>query len=69
VTTGGTPKPVVNKLHAEIVKALNAPDVKERLTSAGVVVIASTPECFAQFIKSEMQKAERVVRAANIKVD
>jgi tripartite-type tricarboxylate transporter receptor subunit TctC len=69
VTTGGTPKPVVNKLHDEIVKGLNAPDVKERLTSAGVVVIASTPEYFAQFIKSEMQKADRVVRAANIKVD
>jgi tripartite-type tricarboxylate transporter receptor subunit TctC len=69
VTRGGTPKPIVDKLHGEIVKALNSPDVKERLTNAGVVVVASTPEYFAQFIKSEMQKMERVIRTANIKID
>lgn len=69
VTTGGTPKPVVDKLHSEIVKALNSADVKERLSSAGVIVVANSPEQFSQFIKSEIQKDEKIVKAAHITAD
>jgi tripartite-type tricarboxylate transporter receptor subunit TctC len=69
VTTGGTPKPIVDKLYNEIVKALNAADVKERLSGAGVIVIGNSPEQFAQFIKSEIQKDEKIVKAAHIIID
>ena len=69
VTTGGTPKAIVDKLHDEIVKALNTPDVKERLSSAGVIIVGNSPEQFAQFIKTEMQKDGKVIKAANIKAD
>ena len=69
VTTGGTPKAVVDKLHDDIVKALHAADVKERLTGAGVIVVGDTPVQFAQFIKAEMLKDEKIVKAANITAD
>ncbi len=69
VTTGGTPKTIVDKLHEEIVKALNTADVKERLSSAGVIIVGNSPEQFAQFIKTEMQKDGKVIKAANITAD
>ncbi len=63
------PRAVLDKLNAEIVRALREPDVIEKLTTAGVIVVASTPEEFAAFIKTEMEKAARVIKAANIKPD
>ena len=63
------PRAVLDKLNAEIVHALREPDVIEKLTTAGVIVVASTPQEFAAFIKTEMEKAARVIKAANIKPD
>ncbi len=63
------PKDVLDKLYAEIARALREPDVVEKLTTAGVFVVASRPEEFAAFIKGEVEKAARVVKAANIKPD
>ena len=63
------PKDVLAKLHAEIVRALREPDVIEKLTTAGVIIVASTPQEFAAHIKTEMEKSAKIVKAANIKPD
>ncbi len=62
----GAPKPVLDKLHAEIVRILRLPEVRERLAAEGATVIGSTPEQFAAFLKSEIAKAARIVAAAGM---
>jgi len=62
----GTPKPVVDKLARETVRALNAPDVKEKLRLQGIDVVASTPDEFTAYIKAESAKWGRIVRERGI---
>jgi tripartite-type tricarboxylate transporter receptor subunit TctC len=69
LTTAGTPPEVVAKLNAETVRVLNLPEVRERFRTLGVDVIASSPEQFAQHLKSEIAKWDKVVREAKIRVD
>ena len=69
LTTGGTPPDVVAKLNAETVRVLNLPEVRERFRTLGVEVIGSSPEQFAQHLKSEIAKWGKVVREAKIRVD
>jgi tripartite-type tricarboxylate transporter receptor subunit TctC len=63
----GTPQPVLQILHREIVKAYNAPDVKKQVLDTGSEVVADTPEEFAAFVRSESAKWTKVIREANIK--
>ena len=63
----GTPKPVVDVLHREIVKAYNAPDVKSQVENTGSYVVADTPEEFAAFIRAEIAKWGKVGRDAGVK--
>jgi tripartite-type tricarboxylate transporter receptor subunit TctC len=69
LSTAGTPPDVVAKLNAETVRVLNLPEVRERFRTLGVEVIASSPEQFAQHLKSEIAKWGKVVRDAKIRVD
>ena len=69
VAPAATPKPVVVKLHAEIQKALQTKEVKERMNAVGGEVIAGSSEMFANLIRSERQRYEKLVREANIKPD
>lgn len=62
----GTPKPALSKLHAEIVRIVNLPEIRDRLAAEGATVIGSTPEQFAAFLKDEMAKAARIVKAAGM---
>ena len=64
-----TPKPVVQKLNAEIARALHAPAVAERLGSLGLTIVADTPEEFARFVAAESEKMRRLVQASGAKVD
>src|SRR5215813_1223438 len=63
----GTPQPVLQILHREIVKAYNAPDVKKQVLDTGSEVIGDTPEQFAAFVRSEGAKWSKVIKDANIK--
>ena len=65
----GTPKPVVAKLHAEIVKALGAKDLQEKMKAQGAEVTHSTPEEFAALIKAELPKWAQLVKASGAQVD
>jgi len=62
----GTAREIVARLHDEIVRALRAPEVMQRLAADGAEPVGSTPEEFAAFIKSEIDKWARVARAAGI---
>ena len=64
-----TPKPIVAKLNAEMVKALNLPDVRQRLSSQGAEAIGNTPEQFDALIKSEIRNWARVIKEAGLRVD
>jgi tripartite-type tricarboxylate transporter receptor subunit TctC len=65
----GTPKAIVDKLHADTVKVLADPDVKKRFADLGVETVSSSPAEFAAFIKSEMDKYAKLIKEANIKVN
>ena len=65
----GTPREVIDRLHAAIVRALKQPDVAKRLAAEGAELIGSTPEEFAAHIKSEIARVGQVVRAAGIRIE
>ncbi len=65
----GTPKDVVNRLNSEIVKILQAPDVKERFLSQGTEIVASTPDYLAEFIRTEILKWGKTAKEAGARVD
>jgi tripartite-type tricarboxylate transporter receptor subunit TctC len=66
----GTPKPIIAKLHAEINRALEQHDVRERLQVLGIFAFPTpTPEAFGDYIKSEIAKYAQVVKASGARVD
>ena len=65
----GTPKPIIDKLHAEVAKVLASADVKERLAVDGAEAIGNTPAEFAALIKSELEKWANIARAAKIQAE
>jgi tripartite-type tricarboxylate transporter receptor subunit TctC len=65
----GTPQPIVEKLHAEIVKILAMPDVKDRFAGGGVQTIGSSPAELQARIKDEGARFQQVVQKANMKPD
>lgn len=69
VAPAATPRPIVEKLHAEVQKALQTREVRERMTAVGGEVIPGSQEMFAALIRSERQRYERLVREAQIKPD
>jgi tripartite-type tricarboxylate transporter receptor subunit TctC len=58
---------LLQRLNREFVRALNARDVKEKVTAQGNFVIGDTPEQFGAYIREEFEKWGRVVKQANIK--
>jgi tripartite-type tricarboxylate transporter receptor subunit TctC len=65
----GTPKPVVDKFHADMVKVMQDPVVKGKFADLGVEAVSSTPEQFSGFIRAEMDKYSRLIKEANIRVN
>jgi tripartite-type tricarboxylate transporter receptor subunit TctC len=66
---GGTPKPIVDKLHAQMLKAMQTQELRERFAAVGAETIANTPAQFAAFVDAELRKWQKVVRATGVKVD
>jgi tripartite-type tricarboxylate transporter receptor subunit TctC len=65
----GTPRDVIMKLHAEVVKALAAPDLLERYQASGLEAVGNTPDAFAGVIREDTARWAKVVRAANIRAE
>ncbi len=62
----GTPRPIVDRLHADIVKAVKRPEVSQRLALDGTEPIGSSPKEFGAFLKSERDQWAKVAKAANV---
>jgi tripartite-type tricarboxylate transporter receptor subunit TctC len=62
-----TPRAIVQRVHAELVKALTAPDVKEKFAGLGMEVVANRPEDFSAYIKSENVKWTKVIKTIGLK--
>jgi tripartite-type tricarboxylate transporter receptor subunit TctC len=65
----GTPKNVISRLNAELVKIMHSPDLKEKLAATGTEPFTSTPEEFAAYIKREIAKWGDVIRKSGAKAD
>jgi len=69
VVPAGTPRAVISRLHAETVKALALPDVRERLAALGTEPVGNTPEEFDRYLRAEMAKWSKVIKAAGVKLE
>jgi tripartite-type tricarboxylate transporter receptor subunit TctC len=67
--TGGTAPETVRRLYNESVRALGAPDIKDRLAKSGNEYVMSPPEEFTAFIRAEIAKWTKVVKEANIRIE
>jgi tripartite-type tricarboxylate transporter receptor subunit TctC len=66
---GGTPQPIVAKMHGELTRLLKSPAVSARFAAAGLEPMTSTPAEFASRIRSELPKWKRVAKEANVSID
>ena len=65
----GTPKPVIDKINAEMVKAIHGQELKDRFAAVGAESVGDSPSEFAAFIRAELKKWEKVVRATGVKAE
>ena len=63
------PRPIVEKLHRELVKILNEPDVHKRIVDDGSEPVGSSPEEFKKFLDADLLKWTKVVKASGAKLD
>jgi tripartite-type tricarboxylate transporter receptor subunit TctC len=62
-----TPRAIIDRLHSEIVRALKAPDLRDRLVGLGADPVGNTPEQYTAFMQNEIAKWDKVIKAAGIK--
>jgi len=65
----GTPKAITDKFHADLVRVMQDPDVKEKFAQLGVEAMTGTPEDFAAFMKAETSKYAKLIKDAGIRVE
>ena len=65
----GTPREIVSRLHAEVVRVLAIPEVRDQLTSQGADIVGNSPEEFSAWIKTEVKKWADVVKVSGAKID
>jgi len=61
IAPAGTPREIVNQLNAEINRAMSLPDIKDKLTSAGLFIVNESPEYFAAVLKSDYAKYGKLI--------
>jgi tripartite-type tricarboxylate transporter receptor subunit TctC len=64
-----TPKPVIDRLHGEIVRIVRSPEFNQLLTSEGATAVANTPTEFDAIIRADVRKWEKIIKEAGIKAD
>jgi tripartite-type tricarboxylate transporter receptor subunit TctC len=69
VVTAGTPQPVLDRIHAELTRALNSAEIRGQFKTLGVDPAPGTPQAFAEYIKAEIPKWTKVVRESGAKID
>ncbi|MBC7598852.1 MAG: tripartite tricarboxylate transporter substrate binding protein [Polaromonas sp.] len=69
LTTGGTPKPVIDRYNREVLKILALPDIRERLVAMEFEIVGSTPDQFSSWIRSEIPRWGKVIKATGAKAD
>ena len=69
VVPRATPRPIVQAINAAFVAAGQSPEVRSRMAELGLEPVGSTPEEFDTFIRTEIEKWEKVVKAAGITAD
>ena len=67
IVASATPPAIIKRLHEEALKALASPEIKERMAKLGAEPLTMSPEAFNAYIKSEMEVAAKVVKAADLK--
>ena len=65
----GTPKEIVDRMHREVVKLMQLPDVKDRMAALGFDIVADSQAAFAQTVREEIAKWGKAIRDAKIKVE
>ena len=65
----GTPRPIITRINAEIVRIHALPDVRERYANLGLEAVTSTPDGFRQIIQTETEKFGKIIKATGAKVD
>jgi tripartite-type tricarboxylate transporter receptor subunit TctC len=63
---GGMPRPLVEKINADLVKAVSSPETRKRLMDAGIEPSANTADQFSSFVKDEVAKWAKVIKEAGI---
>ncbi len=70
VAPAGTPKEIVDKLHAALKKVLSMPDVRDRIAAAGIEpAVSDSPEAFAAFVKSQAETRSQIIKAVGMKIE
>jgi tripartite-type tricarboxylate transporter receptor subunit TctC len=69
VAPKGTPKPIIEKIHAEVARVLSDPAVKEKSERTGNYPVTSTPDEFSAFIRKEARRWEKVIKETGIRFD
>jgi len=65
----GTPKDIIGKIHGVVTKSLQTPQMIERLSTQGAQPVGNTPEEFTEFLRVEIAKWAKVVKASGARVD
>lgn len=69
VTTAGTPRPVVDRLHTEMLLSLKDRDTAEKLLGQGLLVVGNTPEQFSARIRAELELYTKLAKTLNLRID
>ena len=69
VVPAGTPRAIIARLHAELIKAMSVPEIAEKLIAQGTDPAGTSPEAFGAFMKAETRKWVRVIKSANVRAD
>ena len=69
VAPGRTPAPIIARLNGEIVNILKSPDIGQRMSAEGAMLVGNTPQEYLEYLKAELQKWTRVVKEVGIRLD